>query len=269
MGSPTQRPARELARTRRFRRLARIGHLVNGGIHLLIGTTALAIAFGDTSGRRADQLGILSELAGSPGGRVLLWIAVAGLGALGHWQITQALLVREPEIISGGSRRITEAAKGLVYLPLSALALFFAVSAPSTSMGASRLLSSTLLEGRSGGFVLIAVGAAVFGFGVGFVVIGCRRTFRKLIRVPAGRRGLLVVSLGLVGYIAEGIALLLVGLSFAAAGLSGRAQRTFGLDFVFRWLERLPSGSFFLAVFAIALILYGVFLITRAKTARL
>jgi Domain of Unknown Function (DUF1206) len=257
------------ARTRRFRRLARVGHLVNGGIHLLIGIAALTIAFGDKSGRRADQVGILSGLSTSAGGRVLLWIAVVGLGALGLWQITQALFVREPEIISGGSRRVSEAGKGIVYLGLSALALFFAFADPARSAGISEGLASRFLGGDVGGFALIVTGATVFGFGVGFVIIGCRRTFRKLIRVPGGRGGTLVVAAGLIGYVAEGIALLLVGLSFAAAGVFGSARRTFGLDSVFRSLDALPSGAFFLTVFATALILYAIFLIARAKIARL
>ena len=115
---------------------------------------------------------------------------------------------------------------------------------------------------------LIAIGLTFFGAGITFIVIGIRRGFRKLIRLPTGGSRWVVLTFGVAGYIAEGIALILVGLVSVAATLGGRTG-SFGLDGALRALATLPEGSIFLAVVGFGLILYGAFLVARTKLALL
>src|SRR5690242_12832684 len=76
-------PALELA--------ARVGFVVSGLLHLLIGWIALQVAFGGSGGKQADQSGALSTLAGNGLGKVLLWLAVAGFLGLALWQLAEAV----------------------------------------------------------------------------------------------------------------------------------------------------------------------------------
>ena len=71
-----------------FEYAARAGFAVSGVLHLLVAFIILRIAFGSSG--NADQSGALATLAGQPGGAVILWVAAAGLVALGLWRIAEA-----------------------------------------------------------------------------------------------------------------------------------------------------------------------------------
>ncbi|CAN5266811.1 DUF1206 domain-containing protein [soil metagenome] len=256
-------------RTRRFRRLARSGFAANGLLHLVIGALAISLAFGDSSERLVDQSGIFGLLAATIVGRVLLWAAVAGFGALGLWQISRGVVLEGSNFGRTWGPRIRESFKGLAYLALGGTALIFALGGSTSSSAGVRSLTSSLLGSPIGVLLLLAIGCSFFGAGVGFIAIGIRRGFRKLLRMPRGRSRLLVLILGASGYIAKGIALVLVGLVSLAATVSGVPEDSFGLDAALRALATLPFGTVFLAIVGFGLELYGVFLIARAKLARL
>lgn len=262
-------PPRREHRIRRFRRLARSGFAANGVIHLVIGALAISLAFGDGGDRVVDQSGIFGVLAGTIVGRVLLWAAVSGFVALGVWQISRGVVIEGPSFGRTWGPRIRESFKGIAYLALGATALVFALGGSTSSSPTVRSLTGILLSSRLGVLLLVAIGLAFFGAGVGFVVIGIRRGFRKLLRMPRGPSRVLVLVLGASGYIAKGIALMLVGLVSVAATLSGAPEETFGLDAGLRALAALPFGTVFLAIVGFGLFLYGVFLIVRARLARL
>jgi hypothetical protein len=261
--------SRREARTRRFRRLARTGYAVNGLIHFLIGGIAIGLAFGVASADEADQSGVLRQLASTPGGLVLIWAGIVGLVALGLWQVTRLGRISTPNPWKRWGKRLSEAVKGIVYLGLACTALAVALGGRTSSSETIQRVSAWLLETEGGALLLAAVGLSVLGTGVGFVVIGIRRTFRKLIRVPSGGAGWIMVRLGLAGYVAKGISLALVGALFVLAALTSDAARASGLDGALRALGDLPYGPVFLVVIGLGLVQYGAFLIGRAKLALL
>ena len=69
---------------------ARVGLVAYGVVHLLIAGIALQVAWSG-SGEDASAGGALKSLAGQPFGALLLWVTVAGLGALAAWQATVAV----------------------------------------------------------------------------------------------------------------------------------------------------------------------------------
>ncbi|MGA1835438.1 DUF1206 domain-containing protein [Herbiconiux sp. 11R-BC] len=267
-----KRAARDVSQSRVFRGVARSGFAVNGLIHVLIGALAIGVAVGGASGSgggEADQSGALKQLAATPGGLFVLWAAVVGLFALGVWQLVQAFVVSDPDAKKKWGRRASEAGKGVVYLAIGATALVFALGGSSNSSDSSKTLSANLLSTPGGVFLLVALGLAVLGGGIGFVVIGVRRTFRKQIRVPAGTAGRAVTVLGMVGYIAKGIALAVVGVLFVVAALTADPQKASGLDGALKALASLPFGIVVLVAVGIGLIAYGVYLGARARLAKL
>jgi hypothetical protein len=261
--------SRRIFLTRRFRRLARTGFAFNGLLHFLIGGVAIALAFGDSDIGEADQSGAFTQITNSPIGTVAIWAATAGLIALGLWQLTRAGSPPEAAFLRKSGRRISETAKGLVYLGLGASALVFALGGSVSSSKTTNAIALRLLETQLGGWILVVTGLSVFGSGIGFVSIGIRRSFRKLIRVPAGRRGRAVVVLGLSGYIAKGIALMTVGVLLVVAPITSDASRVSGLDGALRVLGELPFGPVWLVLIGVGLIQYGLFLVARAKLALL
>ena len=81
------RGANKADSSRAVQMLARLGYVVLGVLHLIIGWFAIRIATGDGGGEEASNSGALAEIADKPGGQALLWFAVAGLVGLVIWRL--------------------------------------------------------------------------------------------------------------------------------------------------------------------------------------
>lgn len=75
------------------------------------------------------------------------------------------------------------------------------------------------------------IGAAIAIAGLVFVVLGFKGSFKKDLQLPpSGTARSVVTGLGVVGYIAEGVALFLVGLLFIISTVQANPQESTGLD---------------------------------------
>lgn len=90
-----------------------------------------------------------------------------------------------------------------------------------------------------------------------------------LLSAPAGQVLVAAVGLGVVGYAAKGVALLVVGGLFALAAWQQDPEEAGGLDSALRSLAAGPLGTSLLLVVALGLMLYGVYSFARARFARL
>jgi len=118
-------------------------------------------------------------------------------------------------------------------------------------------------------FLLVLVGLIIFAVGVAFIIRGATRAFEKHLDLPAGsvRKG--IVTFGVVGYIAKGIAVGVTGVLFVVAAVTHDPETAGGLDAALQSLAGLPFGRVILWVVAAGLIIYGVFCFARARYARM
>jgi vacuolar-type H+-ATPase subunit I/STV1 len=267
-GDRAEDVARTAKRSAPLRMLARLGFLVNGVLHVLIGVLAIQIALG-VGDLEADQSGALQQVATRPGGIAVLWLVVIGLFALTVWQIVETVTVDEKDVRRRWNARVTEAGKAVVYAAIGATAFVFAVGGTTSTAATTRMFSGDLLASPGGVVLLIAVGLGVFIAGVSFVVIGIRRRFSKLMTVPRGGLGRVVSTVAIFGYIAKGIAIAVVGILFVGAALTSDVDHATGLDGALEALAALPFGVFILFVIGIGMMAFGVFLFARARWARL
>ncbi len=72
----------------------------------------------------------------------------------------------------------------------------------------------------------------------------------------------------MVGYIAKGAALLVVGVLFIAAALHRNSSEASGLDGAMRTLREQPLGQWLLTLVALGLAAYGLYSFARARFAR-
>ena len=251
--------------------LARTGYAVNGILHILIGGIAIGVASGAGagSGSGADQSGALGALASAPGGVFVLWVIVVGLAALGIWQLLSAALVREPDATKRAAHIAGELGKAVAYLAIAATALTFALGGSSKSASSTKSFSATLLASPGGVILLVVVGLGVLAIGVVFVVRGVRQLFTDHIRVPAGTAGKAVVVLGVVGYVAKGVAVGVVGILFIVAAATADPSQATGLDGALRSMLELPFGGVILVAVGIGVIAYGLYCFARARLAKL
>lgn len=260
--------AREAKNSTPLRVLARLGFAVNGLLHVLIGSIALTVALGSGSGS-ADQTGALGQLASTPGGVFLLWTIAVGLFALGLWLLLGAFLLQRANATRKWAHRAGELGKAVVYFVLAGTAVTFASGGSTSSAQSTRDVTATLLAAPGGVVVLVAAGLVVLTVGAFFIYRGIAQTFTDDIVVPSGGSGRVVTVLGVVGYVAKGIALAVVaGLLLVAAITLDPSQST-GLDGALKTLATLPFGAIILVVVGLGLIAYGLYCFVRARRARL
>ena len=243
---------------------ARVGYAVSGVLHLLIAWIALQVAW-IASGKSADQSGALQTLAGNSLGRLTLWVAVLGFLALGLWQLASALAVRTAGESSKWAVKAKGIAKAVVYLALAWTSFTFAKGQPTSSKAQSADFTATLLQ-HTGGRVLVAViGVVVIGVGVYHLGKGWTK---KFLQDLAEHPGTIATRAGVVGYIAKGIALAVVGVLFLTAAAQNSASKATGLDGALRSLRQQAVGPWLLSAVAVGIAAYGLYSFARSRHAR-
>lgn len=251
-----------------FRILARIGYVVLGILHILIGAIAISIATGG-GGENADQGGALAQIQQSPAGVVLLWVIVLGLLALAIWQIAEAVVERDPDTKKKWGHRVKFIGTAVAYLAIGATALVYALGGQSQSSESSQSFSAQLLAVPAGVVLLVLVGLVVAAIGIAFIVRGVTRAFTKNLSLPTGTARTGIVAFGIAGYIAKGIAVGVAGVLFVVAAVTHDPETAGGLDSALRTLAGLPYGVFILWLVGAGLALYGLFCVARARYARM
>ncbi|EYR62622.1 membrane protein [Actinotalea ferrariae CF5-4] len=244
-----------------FRKGARLGYAANGLVNVVIGWIALQLAVGAASGggQDASASGALRTLADQPFGQVLLWLALAGFVLLGLFSLVAAFIGGETK------DRAKDAAKGVVYLALAATTLGIVTGTGSGGDGTSGM-TATLLQQPLGRILVGLVGLAIVAVGLYQAHKGWTKKFLQDLRE---RPPSWVVIAGRAGYVARGVAFVVLGgLLVSAATASDSAQEQ-GLDAALQTFRQAPYGQVLLGAVALGFIAYGVYSFARAKYARL
>jgi len=240
---------------------ARLGYVTLGLIHLLIAWIALKVAWGIGGGsKNADTSGALQTLASTGTGVVLLWICVVGFLLLAVWQLFEAAVG-----YGETSDRLKAVAKGVTYL-------FFAWTTFKVGQGAGSSAEKQTedftagLMGSPGGRLLVGlVGLVVLGIAGYHVYKGWTKKFLEDLREHPGDWA---VTAGRIGYIAKGVALVIVGFFFLVAAWQADPDKAQGLDGALKTLKDAPFGPFLLTLVAAGIAAYGVYSFARSRYAR-
>lgn len=250
-----------------FRTAAKAGFAVNGLLNIVIGFLAIGVAVSGAGGQ-ADQNGALRQLAEAPGGMLLIWVIAIGLIALGLWQATAAVLVTESDRKKRAASRLKNAGKAVAYLAIGASAVGVATGGGGGG-GGEETLTAKLLATPGGVILLVAIGLGAIGVGIYMVVKGVKKKFLDDLNLPGGTVGRVSTVLGMVGYIARGIAIAVVGILFIVAAVTADPEQAGGLDAALASLAALPFGTVVLIGIGLGFIAYGVYSGVRARYARI
>jgi hypothetical protein len=270
MSTPAGRAARSAKNSTVMHVLARAGFVASGVLHLIIGFIAIALATGTGGGTEADQSGALSQLTRAPGGQLLLWCATIGFAALGLWLLLSAFADRSWQGKRSRAAHIVQnLAKGVIYLVLAFTAFTFARGGTDSSAQSTSQIGGTLLRAPGGVFVVVAIGIVLLGIAGYMVFKGVSKRFERDIRVPSGPTGRAISALGIIGYVARGVALGAVGVLFLVGAATHDASKTTGLDGALRSFVSLPFGMVVLIAIGVGWLAYGIYAFFRARLARL
>lgn len=264
--------ARKVEDSPALRWLARAGYVANGVVHALVGIIALTIAFGGKG--ESDQAGAFKAIAAAPLGFAALWGLAAALCALGAWHAAEGLLAHDaPDDAAGPvrkwGRRLAEWGQAIVFLALGVISGAVAAGARPSGDRAVEIVSRGILSLPGGPYLLGLIGLSIGGGGVAFVVMGVLRSFEKKIDVPDGALGATVKGLGIVGFIAKGLALIVVGVLLVIAAVQVDPETAAGLDGAMRALLALPVGHWIAGLVGVGFLAYAVFCAFRARYARI
>jgi hypothetical protein len=256
--------AEEVTSSRTLELFARAGFAVSGILHFLVGAIAIRLATGGEGD--ADVSGAVQELSAQPAGPVLVWSSFAACSALALWQVGDAIfsfnyLPRKKKL----PKKFKAASQATVFAA-------FAVTSASVAMGADRDhgestsdLTIAIIQEPGGVVLLLVIGAVVAITGVVYGIRGFLQSFAKYLRWPASVAARRMVSLvGIAGYAAKGIALLLTGLLIIVATVQANPEESTGLDGGLKALRDQPFGFYALAAVGVGLICYGLFQVVRA-----
>jgi len=251
---------------RAWERAARFGYAVSGVLHLLIGATIVQIGLGSSG--EADQQGALGQMASTPFGTAVLWLAVVAFVALGAWQAADAIAAPGGEETTD---RLKSAGRAVLYLALAFTAASIALGAAGSSGDeGAQGLAAGLMEAPGGRVLVGAVGLGIVGGGVYHVVKGARKKFLEdLSGTPAGGLGRGATRLGVVGYVAKGVALVVVGVLFVLAAASADPEKAEGLDGAVKTLLDAPGGPVLVVLVGLGFAAYGLYSFVRARYARM
>lgn len=261
--------AEDATNSRALELLARAGFAVSGVLHFLVGTIALGLATG--KGGRADVSGAVGELASQPAGPVLLWGSFAACVALALWQASDAIFDFEHLPSKDKlAKKLKAAAQAVIYAALAFTLAAFARGAGQDNRESTSDMTVTLLKAPGGVLLLVLIGAGVAITGIFYAVRGFRKTFEKHINMPASPNARKAVTgLGVVGYAAKGVALFVTGLLVVIASVTAHPEQSTGLDGGLKALREQPFGIYALGAVGVGLICYGVYMVVRAKLARM
>ncbi|HEX5511518.1 MAG TPA: DUF1206 domain-containing protein [Actinomycetales bacterium] len=252
---------------------ARLGFVVTGALFLLLGWIAARIALGGSNaGPNADQSGALAQLASAPGGPVLLWLTVIGFAALGLWHLLQGLSrlrVRPDGRRGGWSDAWKPVATGVVYIVLAYTATTFASGAGHSSKEQTRDISAVLMAHPLGKVALVVAGVVILVVAAYHVYKGVTQNFTQDLRGPGDNGvGAAVRTLGVVGYVAKGVAFAIVGVLVIVGVLNSNPAKASGLDEALRTLRAEPFGTALLLAVAVGFACYGMYMFARARYSR-
>ncbi|MCR2793915.1 DUF1206 domain-containing protein [Microbacterium sp. zg.Y625] len=268
----TRQVARDVAHHPAARFGARAGYAANGVVHGLIGSIALVVAFGGTG--ESDQTGALKAIAEAPLGFAALWVLAVALWALGTWHLAEGVLARAPEgDVKGAAKkwgvRASEWGQAAAFSAIGFLAAAVALGARPNAEEAAERASEGVLTIAGGSILLTLVGLGVAVGGISFVVMGVMRSFHSKLDIPDTPLGHAVVALGVVGFVAKGIALLIVGILLLASALTIDPSTAGGLDGALQVLLGMMFGPALVAVVGAGFVAYGAFCLFRARYATL
>ncbi|MCW2844215.1 MAG: hypothetical protein JWN22_2131 [Nocardioides sp.] len=244
----------------------RIGLMAYGVVHLMIAWLALQLAFGDSSGS-ASSKGAMQQLAKEPFGEVLIWLIAVGMFLLVVWRLVEAAAGHRDE--DGGKRlrkRLTSLGKAVIYGSIGVSALRVAMGSGSSSKGQDST-TARLMDLPAGRWIVALVGIAIIGYGLNLGRRALTEKFREHLTAEgkSGDAGQAYIWFGKAGYLAKGVAFLVVGGLFVYAAYTHEAKKSGGLDQALHKVLQQPFGQVLLVVLALGIACYGLFCFARAR----
>lgn len=213
---------------------------------------------------------MLQTIQNLPFGRFLLGLVAFGLLSYVIWRLVQAFRDTEDKGSDpkGVARRIGYAGSGLLYAGLAFAAGRAAFSGGAANQGdgsTQQSLVAKVLAQPYGEWLVGAIALGVIGGGLYQIYRAYSGKFSKHVNsssLPADQQNI-VFRTGQIGYTARGVVMAIIGYFLMRAALQSNSNAVRGTEGAFDLLASM--GPVVLAVVALGLMAYGVYMLVQAK----
>jgi len=256
--------------TRKWYAIAgRIGLTAKGVVYCLSGLIALFAVFhlNGKNAKDAGQKGVFDVVHDQPMGNSILIVIAAGLICFTIWRLLQCFADTEHKGHDKGglTKRFTFLYSGLLYAAIAWYALKEAFGKTSGSSSKQGYVSK-MLSMPYGQWIVGIVAACIIAVGLYQLYRGFSGKYRKYVLSALHKDAAPWISTaGVAGYSARGAVWIVIGWLFIKAAVNANPTYAGGSDKAFSWLQNGWYGSLLLAIVAIGLLCYGIFMFMRAR----
>ena len=254
---------------------ARFGYAAKGFVYGAVGILALLAAF-SIGGDTTDTTGALHAIAEQPFGKILLALIAIGLVGYVAWQLIRA--INDPRDkgtdAKGIVTRIGYFLSGLAYIGVAINAGMLAIGASNSSSGggsSKQDWTAMVMEQPLGRWLVGIAGAITIGIGFYRLYRAYKIKFRKKLdmnELDSGKQDLLV-NISRFGIAARGVVFVMIGFFILQAAKNFDPQKVKGLDGALLTLTQQPFGKVLLALMALGLMAYALYLFVEARYLRI
>ena len=252
---------------------ARFGYAAKGFVYGAVGILALMAAFslgGDTTG----TTGALQAIAEQSFGKLLL--ASIALSLVGYviWRFIQA--IQDPgnkgKDASGILARLGYVFSGIAYIGVAANAALLAFGSSSGGGGNSKQDWTAMVMQQPFGRWLVGIaGAVTVGIGFWRLYQAYKIKFRKKLNLAelSSQQQDWLVNISRFGIAARGVVFVMIGFFILQAAKNYDPDKVKGLDGALFTLTQQPFGKALLALMALGLVSYAIYLLLQARYRRI
>ena len=255
-------------------KFARFGMFAKGTVYVILGVLTAMAAFNVGGGQTTGKSGALEFIYGQPFGKFLL--ALVAIGLLGYvvWRWIQAFKDPEGDASENDSKRTLKRIgyfiSGLVYGFIAFEAgrmVFTGGSGGGGDNSQKQSIVAQILDWPGGQWIIGLVAVIFFAKAFYQFYRSLSGKFAKKIQDSELDRKVkqTLRKVGMVGYIARGIVIGIIGYFFLQAALQSNSEQVEGTKGAFQFISSMAAGPWLLGVVAIGLACYGVFMFVKAR----
>ncbi|EAU41457.1 hypothetical protein FP2506_13529 [Fulvimarina pelagi HTCC2506] len=243
----------------------RAGYAGRGITYLAVaGFSLFAIWHG---GQAQGTSSALAQLEDSSWGSLVLFLIFIGMLAYAVWRVIAAFYDLEcrGDDAKGLGARAAMIITGILHLGLGFLAFSLLFLGASGSGGGSTTgeVVRWVLGLPGGRWIVMAIGAGIFGAGVYYMYKGWAGKYRRHLRAnPVTLNFNVVLKAGLI---AQGAVICIVGILFFNAGWTFNPEEAGGTDKAFSWLTGQAYGRVLVGAICLGLLAFALFCFVNAR----
>ena len=253
--------------------LERLGYAVRGALYAVMGLLALKVVLSVAGGQTTDLSGSLVALISNPFGKLVLIVAVVGLGAYSVWGFVRAVYdpLHRGSDASGYMARLGFFTSALSYAVIVIFALKLLVGSGAGAADGTQKTIASVLTNPAGGLATILIGLVAIGMGLGQLLEAYRATFANDLKGAEMSEATrtTVIRLGRFGMFARGVIFLIIGWFVVQAGIHHDPSQAQGFGGAFSFLLAQPFGRILLGVVALGFVALGLHSLACARWVRL